>query len=79
MSKIKRLVTHQLLFDNYTIQVINMRDGFAWFEYSVTRAGKFLVESDDQHGSAAAAASAAFQWIAHHGEAPASLTNEQIQ
>jgi hypothetical protein len=61
------VIVHQFNFDQFEVQVLYVEylgGGMCW-EYSVSEAGNVLVKSDNGYGQAAAAAAAAFQWIAN--------------
>lgn len=57
------LIAHKYTFDDLTVQVVNPRDGFAWYEYCVMRGDELLTVSNLQYGLRSAALADAFNWI----------------
>jgi hypothetical protein len=59
-------IVHRFNFDRFKVHVLYVEfsgGGESW-EYSVLEAGTALIKSDAGFGQAAAAAAAAFSWIA---------------
>ena len=59
-------VTHSILFDEYTIEVLYLEyAGGSCYKYRITK-GDTLIQSAVEYGQGEEAAAGAFMWLADH-------------